>query len=543
MADISLPKKGLLLGGFLVANFDVLYAKPLYDLHTCSQLEAIELHIEAPDRTYSLIVDPRQSISTQILNTIPACRILNTGNYGSIDTHIIHMAITSKDHGLFCNSLGLNQLYDGTWIFVAGDEILGNCGEYIITTPPTLSSIHLVSDGPESERSAITRLIREIERNPLTIWPTFSYTLLCSMRSQVTALGLTTFPALYVAGQQGYGKTMLVSRYGLLYNTTDGILSKPYGKLDANSTAKGVIREISEYRDQVILVDDLAKGSTPSVQRERQKLMAEVLRFATNGGTRRTAVTLSSGGTYDCQSGVAFTGEIPLTAASDLTRIIEVHLTKPMCDGLATDRTAAAKAFRAWMIWLLPHMNAELLALDRQLASITGNDEARLKTSKILLLWSTELFYRFALEEDIVSHSYYQSAICEATQVFENLLSAQAKKVGHIQDSAPQGNLCWYILQGYHNGAFHIVPRKKLNNNEDCVVEKDALCIRTETLLSYLRGKASLGSLSSKEMTKELCIEGVLENRSEMRNAAKRIHGKRYLELPFAALQSGAKRY
>ena len=530
MTDITLPQEGLQSGGFPIANFDVTHAKPLRDISTCTRLEAIELRIEAPDCTYDLIVDPRQSISAQILSSIPTCRVLSTSNYSSIDAHIIHMATTSKDHGLFCRSFGLNQLYDGTWIFVAGSEILGNCSEHIITVHPAISSIHLAGDRVESEKSAITRLIREIERTPLTVWPTFSYTLLCSMRSQVTALGLTTFPALYVAGQQGYGKTMLVSRYCLLYDITDGVLSKPCGKLDANSTAKGVIREISEYRDQVILVDDLAKGSTPSVQRERQKLMAEVLRFATNGGTRKTAAMLPDGGTYDCQSGVAFTGEIPLTAASDLTRIIEVQLTKPMRDGLATDRIAAAKAFRAWMVWLLPHIDAELLALSRQLASITGNDEARLETSKILLLWSTELFYRFALEADIVSQSYYQSAICEATQVFENLLSAQAKKVSCIQNSVPQGNLCWYILQGYHNGAFHIVPRKKLNSNEDCVVEKDALCIRTETL-------------SSKEMTKELCIEGVLESRSEMRNAAKRIHGKRYLELPFAALQNGAKHY
>lgn len=453
------------------------------------------------------------------------------------------MATTSKDRGLFCRDFGLNQLHDGTWIFVAGDEILGNCGDCVVTIHPAISSIRLASGGTEFGKSVIVRLVREIEQNPFTILPTFSYTLLCSMRSQVTALGLTTFPALYIVGQQGFGKTMLISRYGLLYDTIDGVPPKPCGKLDANSTAKGVIKEISKYRDQVILVDDLAKGSTPSIQRDRQRLVAEVLRFATNGSTRRTATTLLDGGAYDCQSGVAFTGEIPLTTASDLTRIIEVKLTKPMYGGLATDRTAAAKVFRAWMIWLLPHIDAELLTLSRQLASITGNNEARLDTSKILLLWSAELFYRYALETDIVDQSYYQSAIHETAQIFEKLLSAQLKKVSRIQNSAPQGNLSWYILQGYHNGEFHIVPRKKLNSDEDCIIEKDALCIRTETLLSYLRRKASLGSLSSNGMTKGLCREGVLENHSEMRNATKRIHGKRYLELPFAALQSSAKRY
>ena len=195
------------------------------------------------------------------------------------------------------------------------------------------------------------------------------------------------------------------------------------------------------------------------------------------------------------------------------------------------------------MIWLLPHIDSELQVLSRQLASLTSCDDARLEISKLLLLWSTELFYRFVLETDIISQSYYQSAIRAAEQVFESLLSAQAKKVSRVQNYTPQGNLCWYILQGYHNNEFHVVPRKKLNHDEDCIVEKDALCIRTETLLTYLRGKANFGSLSSKEMTKMLCQEGVLKKHSEMRLATKRIQGRRYLELPFAALRNGAKHY
>lgn len=544
MADIMLPQGGIHLERRLLANFDILRAKPLHDISTCTRLEAINLRIKAPDRTHNLIVDPRQSISLQILNSIPTCRILNAGSYSSIDTYIIHMATSSEDRRLFCRDFGLNRLCNGDWVFVAGDTILGNCGDYAITVHPAISSLHLVSNEIEAERSAIIRVVREIERNPFTILPTFSFTLLSSMRSKISALGLTTFPALYVVGQQGFGKTMLVSRYALLYDKIlGGMSAKPYGNLDANSTSKGVIGEISKYQDQVILIDDLAKGSTASVQRERQKLMAEVLHFATNGSIRQTASTLSDNGSCVCQCGVAFTGEIPLTAASDLTRLIEVQLTAPMDGGVATDRIAAATTFRAWMIWLLPHLDVELLTLSRQLSSIPGNDEARLETTKTLLLWSTELFYRFMLEIDIVDHLYYQSAVCEASKIYEKLLASQAKKVNRIQCSPPRGNLSWYILRGYHNGDFHVVPRKKLKSDEDCVVEKDALCIRTETLLSYLRGKASLGSLSSKEMAKELCREGALENHAEMRNATKRIHGKRYLELPFAALQSSAKCY
>ena len=59
MADIVLPQEGLLLDGFLIANYDITHAKPLFDICTRTRLDAIELHIEAPDRPYDLIVDPQ----------------------------------------------------------------------------------------------------------------------------------------------------------------------------------------------------------------------------------------------------------------------------------------------------------------------------------------------------------------------------------------------------------------------------------------------------------------------------------------------------
>lgn len=211
MSNLSLPQRGLQSGGCLLTNFDIIHARPLYDISSCTQLEAIDLRIAAPDCTRDLIVDIRQSISSQILNAIPTCRILNAGSYGSVDTHILYIATASKDQGLFCRDFGLNQLYDGTWIFVAGDEILGNRSNHVITVHPEISSIHLARDGPENEQSAIIMLLREIEHNPPIIWPTFSYSLLCSMRPQVAALGLTTFPALYIVGQQGFGTPEQVS--------------------------------------------------------------------------------------------------------------------------------------------------------------------------------------------------------------------------------------------------------------------------------------------------------------------------------------------
>ena len=543
MADLILPQQVLQAGNRPLANFDICEATPLYDLKTGTNLEAVSLRLSVYSSFYNLTVDISESIVAQILAAFPACKIFSPSKRDLIDNHILTLATShASNHGLFCGTFGLNRLPNGTWIFVAGNEILGDCGSYLVMPHSRLLTIRLAGERVDNISYAAARIIREIEANVDVILPAFSYTLLCSVRSQINELGLTTFPVLYISGQQGFGKPMLSSRYCLLYDMVTPP-SVPFGNLDACSTDKGILKELSKCRDMVILVDDLADGSSPTIKEERQEHIAKALRFVANGNVRKTASTHSGSTVFSCQSGIAFTGEFSLTAASDLSRLIEVRLTHPMRSGSPTDRETIANVFRAWMIWLLPHLDAELSALKNQLNSISGNYEARLETAKILLLWSTELFFRFTQEAGIVDQGYYQSAVNTASRIFEKLLAMQAEKIRCIQNNVPLGNLSWYILQGYRKGAFHVVPRESITCDEDCVVEKDSLCIRTGTLLGFLRATGNYPTLSDKRMVRTLNEEGVLEFCSEKRYAKKKIHGKRYLELSFAALQCAAKRY
>ena len=131
--------------------------------------------------------------------------------------------------------------------------------------------------------------------------------------------------------------------------------------------------------------------------------------------------------------------------------------------------------------------------------------DVRLESTKVLFFWTTELFYRFAWEEDFIEEIYYRGILDRAEEVFGDLLAAQAAKVARIQDTPPRGNLSYYILEGYHEGRFHVVSgRKKMRSNSDCLVEKDTLCIRTETLLSYLCSQANFQGLTEKRMCKLL---------------------------------------
>lgn len=147
----------------------------------------------------------------------------------------------------------------------------------------------------------------------------------------------------------------------------------PFGQLEANSTPKGTIRALEQYRDLVVLVDDLAKGSDIRIQKQRKELMAEMLRFVANDHVRQIA-TIQPQGTIAqcCRAGAVFTGEISPTAASDITRMLEVPLQQPMARGQPSDRANAAQAFRAWMTWLLPQLDEELDKLKAKLSQLHG---------------------------------------------------------------------------------------------------------------------------------------------------------------------------
>lgn len=141
---------------------------------------------------------------------------------------------------------------------------------------------------------------------------------------------------------------------------------------------------------------------------------------------------------------------------------------------------------------------------------------------------------------------YYGSAIQKAEHIFGSLIEAQIRKVQLIQDHPPEGNLSWYILQGYHKNAFHIVStRKKLEreNKIDCVVENDALCIKPCTLLSFLKTQPAFQWMTSKKMDRQLREEGGLTHCAERRAATKRINGERYLELSFEILKASSRKY
>lgn len=202
MTKIVLRGDGLFCGNDLVSNFMVPEVSPLYSAQDLKNLVGIELKVQAPDGVHPVFANIKLSITSQILTAVPSCRLIDTGAADLVDAYLIEQASQAGGKRVLCNEFGLQRLYNGRWVFIAGDEILGDCGTTDAVISDGVSKVRLAWNRETNERRAICRLLKAIEVNQWTVWPVFMHFLLSSLRSQVFGTGLTTFPVLYLVGLQ-----------------------------------------------------------------------------------------------------------------------------------------------------------------------------------------------------------------------------------------------------------------------------------------------------------------------------------------------------
>lgn len=533
--------------GTPLTNFSFGPIRPLAQPRHPQTLSAVQVTVRHLGGEFSLLVDLRQSnLMEQILQALPTCRLLQPSWRRALDAYLIQacrQAQTTGPVGLYFREHGLCRLSSGQWVFVCGDQVLGLPEGTRCQVSLQAACARLAWDPHLDPVQATQQLYRRLSGADRILLPIWAFTLFSSLRSCVRRLDVTTLPSLAILGGQNLGKTTAAQRYMLLFDDA----RRPghfQAQLDARSTAASTIDQVSQYRDQVVLVDDLAKSASSAQQRQRLDLIAEVLRCASNDTEQVRMTPRRKPEKRTCQAALAFTGEFYLDNPSDLTRLFVVELREPLSGGDAYDRTLAATVFRHWMVWLLPRLDEELELLGQSLVPLSSGQHPRLRKNRMVLLWALRTFYAFAQEVGALSDSCIQQAMVRAAQVLDFHLEHQLRRLGRLTSSAPQGNLCWYILQGYSHNTFPIVSRKKLRREEECLVEDGALCIRTQVLLDYLLQSCPSLHLTSKEMNRHLAREmGLDRPTKEARWARKKIHGRRYLALPLALLRHSAKKY
>lgn len=531
--------------GVPLTNFSIEAVRLCCDQEEQSRISALQVTIHHLNQDFSLLIDVNAgSLTGQILREIPTCKVLQTSRSAAIDAYIIELGEkgAGSSRPLYLHQHGLCRLRTGTWIYIAGDEVLGmpDGTEYEISR--SMLQTHLAWSPACSATNATTSLCQRLERFDNLLMPIWAFTIFSSLRSSIAALNLTTLPTLAILGGQNLGKTTVAQRYMLLYSDN----SRPgrcVAQVDAHSTAAATIDQVVKFRDQVVLIDDMAKSEATSEAQARRGLIAELLRFASNDVDRVKMSPSKQAETRFCRAGVAFTGEFWLRNPSDLSRMIVVEIREQMYGGDPAERTIAATVFRYLMLWLLPRLDEELEQLRHTLDGVTEGDNIRLRKNRMVLLWALRVFYDFACHIGAVNRRYANQAISRACEVLDSLLNRQIGEIDQSKRDTPSGNLSWYILRGYRNNAFHVVTRKEICNELDCIVEYGALCIRMNTLLKYFHRDTPYRELTKTDLGRRLIKEGVLLPGRERRSARKKIRGHRYLELCFSNLRKASCKY
>lgn len=438
---------------------------------------------------------------------------------------------------------GLCRLPNGCWLYVAGDTVLGIPPgiDYVIV--PEVKLAHLARDPELSPVTATIELCKRLEASRNILFPVWGFTIVGSLRSVLSGADMTTFPSLGIIGGQNLGKTTVAQRYMLLYEDSQ----KPgsfWGQFDANSTFASIVLQVSDFRDQIVLVDDLAKSGSSTEQRKRQDLLASILRFAANGTGRAKINEKKQIEQQICKAGVAFTGEFMLQNPSDITRSILVPIDQQMKGGQPDERTVAATVFYALIQWLLPQLDQKLEKLHQFLANVQVDSNPRLMKNGLLILWALGLFFQFAEEQGVITNKYHQKVIDRAKQALNRILDQQALQCERLTNENPKGNLSWYILYGHSHNLFPVATDQKSVNIKNCgLINNDTLYIRSSILLQYFQEHTPYHLSSDKEMNKQLKREGILGDTREHRSAHSKINGVRCLKLDIKLLQKKAHDY
>ena len=483
------------------------------------------------------------SLLQQLCRAVPTCRILLPARRDAVENYLLELAAAHPGPpGLYFPCTGLYRLPEsGTWVYACGSEILGLPQGTDFLPAPEIAHLRLAADPALSAGTAAQELLRVLQQDPVIYFPLWSFTLLGMLHSALSRLDATTFPVCALTGSPGFGKTTLVRRFVLLFQDT-GAPEQTLGELDAMSTQAYLRQSLSAARDRILLLDDMTAAASASEAAKRRAAVQYAVRFAANGSVRG-AMPGGTAAVPQCQAGLLFTGEYALSEPSLVSRLLWIRLDHQMQRGSPEDRVLAATALRYFLLWLLPQLEDALATLQTLLADRNADSNPRQSKGQLLPLWILTLFFTFCRETGAVTEHYQSEALRYVRETLDTMAARQSQLLAKADFRRPRGNLSWYILEAYRHGRFRIVSSRRHLDGDACLVQNDALYIRSATLCAGLREWGPTPDLTQAMLGKQLRRLGLISVGKELRTAGTKIHGRRYYQLSFQALQQTARTY
>lgn len=509
--------------------------------------QALDVRITWADHTQRRLILPMsRSLATSIRNAEPRAVLLKPTALAAVQMYLVdQISKTNKEmRGVYLPGNGTHWLAYGQHVTVWNGRVAGSADLKIpcVIKPADTYRITNSIDRP------VPTLVRALLENDAALVLPVAYALLVSRRDVLTAEQHPLQGGLYITGVQSSGKTTLARRiFG--YTERIGTPGKPALMLEAVSTEASVRDTLSENPGCVVIIDDLAKSSTRSIEAHRRKLGGAMLRLAANEGDSTKKNSSGKTDHRDCAAGIALTAEFVLDGVSELTRSIFVYLDKQL--NLSEDvRPALIGAiledFADWFadnyehaIELL-HKIADSPDILKNLR-VDGADEftelltreRRIQDNLALLQWAFVCMVEM-IKSTVKLSPHQEQALYEKFWKAVHLsVSKQVDEFSKIRTHLKEGNIAHLLCEAIDSDEFKLCRKKeKLFKRNGIIWKEKKGVIKQTALVQFIRNQNGYQNYSSRKITdymKDIGCLTINEDKSNTVHLGKIKDGKRPL--------------
>lgn len=494
------------------------------------------------------------NLARRIVAEEPRAVLLKTGYAPLIQKYIVDQLSKAErpgecQRGLYLPGNGTYRLADGQHVTVWNERIAGSTKLKVPYMIKPNDSYHIAKHAENPMQTLVNALLG----NDAALVLPVTYAFLVSRRDVLTAEQHPLQGGLYITGIQSSGKTTLARRvFG--YTERIGTPGKAALVLEAVSTEASVRDTLSENPGCVVIIDDLAKSSTRSIEAHRRKLGGAMLRLAANEGDSTKKGKTGKTDHRDCTSGIALTAEFVLDGVSELTRSIFVYLEKKL--NLTEDvRPALIGAiledFADWFadnyehaIELL-HKIADSPDILKNLR-VDGADEftelltreRRIQDNLALLQWAFVCMVEM-IKSTVKLSPHQEQALYEKFWKAVHLsVRKQVTEFRRIQSQLKEGNIAFLLCEAIDSDEFKLCRKKEKLFKRNGIIWKEKkgvikqVGIKQTALVQFIRNQNGYQNYSSRKITDYLKDIGCLtinEDKSNTVHLGKIKDGKRSL--------------
>lgn len=397
---------------------------------------------------------------------------------------------------------GLQQLPDGSRIFVWDDQVLGGCGlpyivrcdeHYIMRTPP-------ISD-------PLPRLFAELAYADPQV--TLGVIFVCAtlLRSWILRNTDSWQAVLAIVGGQGLEKTTLARRL------TDWITDSkgdPALLFSAGSTTSAIRDAMVSARDLPIVVDDLCLSASPQLQRKYRDLGAQLVREGANAAPIMKKLPGGKSSKLKCAAGVILTAEFALENDSDITRSIFLNVDKPLYLPQSLSSELLGSACAEFLQWFLPRGSeiAKWLSEPTQ-GKRRCHFHPRVEANFDILdvVFETLAYAALAAGTPKSCVDAISSQYCVA---MDASVEYQAQLLDKLDQQRKKGNIAALLLEGLEQDAFDLCKKIEKLYRHDGIIWHGDLCLRREPLERFIRLQDGYGNYTISKIVQELKDIGAL---------------------------------